>query len=171
MSFPDAKPFLLGGDSHAAAVTLAQALDQGLTQANGSNSSSMQTTRNTIGSDGNAVITWSNITTPTETSVLIIIIVSSTFIAGSTLSKDWFLKRDTTTIDTFSLESSDTNSQNTDMRVYTNFSPTAGTNTYTLEEDGGNTFGGIAGTLFFITGDGVLTGANTNSTHETEVLP
>ena len=195
--FPNKNPILFGAgedseaiiDTPAAAgltgsLILSEDLDQGITRVDATNSSSMQTTRNRIGNDGVALITFSNVTTPTD-SVLIIVVVSSTTIAGINLSKDWLLKRGTTTIDTFSLESADTNSQNADMRVFVDENPTAGTFDYTLVEDDPNTFGGMTATLFFIKGTDThgaviatpataikqINAPDSHTTRQTEVIP
>ena len=145
ISFANRKPKLLGS------LVLAKDTDQGTTQLNATTASAMQTTRVRTGSMGNTLITFASVTTPTD-SVLIIIVASATFSAGINTSKNYLLKRGATTIDTFSLQAADTNSTNADLRVFTDASPTAGTNTYTLEENDPNTFGGVTANLFFIKG-------------------
>lgn len=194
--FPNAKPKLLGEgedsigiiDTPAVAgltgsVTLAKDTDQGITPINATQSSSSVTSRIRTGNDGVALITFSNVTTPTD-SILIIVIASSTFLLGNA-DKDWLLKRDTTTLDTFSLESGDSNSQNADMRVFVDANPTAGTFDYTLVEDDANTFGGMTMTLFFIKANDTHAGfidtvaiagkqinaEDSHRTHEQAVLP
>jgi len=144
-SFANKKPKLFGS------LVLAKDTDQGTIQLNATNASAMQTTRNRIGNNGNVLITFASVLTPAD-SVLIIIVASATFSAGINSSKAYVLKRGATTIDTFSLQAADTNSTNADLRVFVDASPTAGTNTYTLEENDPNTFGGITANLFFIKG-------------------
>jgi len=128
-------------------------LDQGNTTESGFITGNFNKTAHTrSGINGNALITWSNITTP-ENSVLVIIIGSATFesTAGSS-NKSWLLKRDTTEISTFSLLTSDAGTTTASQKIFTDLSPPIGTFTYTLVENSVSSFGGIVGTLFFIKG-------------------
>lgn len=98
-----------------------------------------------------AIATFSNITTP-ENSVLVIVVASGTFIANQNLRKDWVIKRDTTVLDTFDLQSAQTNQQSVEFRTFFDTSPPVGTFTYTVNENDVNTYGTIEATLFFIKG-------------------
>jgi len=196
--FPNAKPELLGDpedsigiiDTSAVAgltgdLVMAKVLDSGQQQVRATVLTSFVNARATIGNDGGTRIAITSITTPTEKSTLVIVIVSANFIpvSGNT-TKAWLLKRGTTTIDTFALQAADSNSTEADIRLFTDSNPTAGTFDYNLVEDDPNTYGAITMQLFFIRGTdthaGIITtpatatkqinSPDTHRTHEREVL-
>lgn len=180
-----------GTDTHISNLTgtlvMAKILDSAQQKAIGTVPSSMETSRIQIGSLGNAKITISNVTTPTEDSVLVIIVGAGNALGGpGTLNKNWLLKRGTTTIDTFSLIASTSSSISVDMRLFTTATPTSGTHDYILEENDPNTFGTVTMQLFFIEGTDThgaslggsagtdthaLGGDNTQDTNASKSLP
>jgi len=168
-------------------LVMSEDLDQGLNAQNGTTTSSTnQQPRRRNGSDGNAITTFSNLTTP-DNSVLVIVVAAATFLANTNSTKSWKLVRDgTTTIDgPFNLQASHGTQTQSNMRVFTDENPLAGTHTYTLVENDGNGFGAVNSTLFFIKGTDTHAAAittpatatkqiitpDTHRTHETEVIP
>jgi len=163
--FPNAKAQLLGAPEDSIAIidqtavaglagdlVMSKVLDSGQSQFGGTTSSSMVNGRATFGVVGDT-ITFSNITTPTEKSTLVIVVGASNLIPVSgNFTKNWLLKRDTTTIDSFSLISADPNSIEVDLRIFTDSNPPAGTFDYHLSETDANTYGTITAQLFFIEG-------------------
>lgn len=175
--FVNKRSILFGIDTHVADLTgslaLAETLDSGQQERDGSTQGGQQAIRANLGLAGRAIFTFANITTP-AVSNLIIVVTSSTFIANSNASKDWFLKRGTTIIDDFSLPIADTNSNDVNLRIFIDENPPAGIFTYTLEEVDGNTYAGMAAQLFFIaatdTHVATLNGANTQRVTDEDVL-
>lgn len=198
--FPNKNPKLFGSgedsigiiDQSAIAgligdLIMSKVLDSGQQQFNATVQSQQVFSRAQISAgSGVAKITFSNILTPTEKSTLVIVVASATFIPVSgTSTKPWLLKRDTTQIDSFSLQSADNNSTNADIRIFVDVNPTAGTHTYTLVENNANTFGGITAQLFFIQGTDThaaeittpatatkqINSPDSHRTQQTEVIP
>jgi len=195
--FPNAKPLLLGDpedsigiiDTSAVAglsgsLVMSKDLEQTPQGISGTTQVQAQGRAHTTDGLGFAVATFSNITTPTEKSVLVIVVASGTFIANQNFRKDWVIKRGATVLDTFDLQSSQTNQQSVELRTFFDTSPPAGTFTYTVNEDDVTTYGTIEVTLFFIKGTDTHAGIiatpatatkqintpDTHTTHEREVL-
>ena len=138
----------------------------------------------TTGGEDAAIATFSNITTPAD-SVLIIIVATGTFVGNSNFSKNWKIQRNGSIIDTFSLSTSRINQQRAELRIFVDVNPPAGTFNYTVNEDDLTTFGAMNATLFFIKGTDThaaiiataataikqINSPDTHTTHETEVLP
>ena len=196
--FPNKNPILFGQAEDSIAIiddeavagltgSLIQAknTDQGISGFPASSQGGALPVRQTTsGGIGNDLITFSNVLTPAD-SVLIIVVACATFSAAGAFSKDWLLKRDATTLDSFSLATGDTGSIDVNMRVFVDANPTAGTFDYTLTEDDATTFGAISVTLFFIkatdTHAGVIAtpataikqinSPDSHTTRQTEVIP
>jgi len=155
----------LGGD-----LVMSKDLDSGQTQTQATTPTSSVSGLFQNPNEGVAKITFSTITTPTEKSVLIIIVAAANVISVATNStKDWLLKRDTTTIDTFSLVAQDSNSLEADVHIFVDANPSTGTFDYTLVEDDAAAFGAITAQLFFIKGtDTHAVNVVTPDTHDTK---
>lgn len=200
--FPNSKPKLLGEgedsigiiDTPAVAgltgdLVMSKISDTGYTDIPATSSGTFIASRSRVGSNGSIRFTLSNITTPVENpnkSTLVIIVAASN--AGSVASnstKDWVLKRDATTIDSFSLVGASPDKTEADIHIFIDTNPPAGTFDYTLVEDDGNGYGGIGIQLFFILGTDTHAGfidtvaiagkqintPDTHTTHEQEILP
>lgn len=142
MSFVNAKGSLGGSN------TIGQD-NRGQQGTNGSNSGSSKPPFSASGSTGAARATWSNVTTPAN-SALVIVVASATAVSFTTSSKSWNLKRGTTTIANFSLPATQDGSEVCGMYVYVDTTPTAGTHTYKLEDVDTQGFGGIRANLLWI---------------------
>jgi len=167
-------------------LVLAEDLDQGNTAIPATTTSTTnQQPRRRTGIDQNVVITFSNITTPDDSN-LIIIFASATFLANTNSTKNWKFVRDgTTTLDTFTQQASHGTQTQANLRVFVDENPPAGSHTYTIVENNGNTYGGIIGNLFFVVATDTHAGfiqsvavpgkqinvADSHTTRELAVLP
>jgi len=196
--FPNSKPILLGEaedsigiiDQSAIAgltgsLVLAKDTDQGVDEIAGTTIfNPNESPRLTNGILGNEKITWSNIVTPAD-SVLVIIVSTASPVSNSSSDKDWLITRDTSTLVAFTQSGVNSNQTRSEMEVFTDASPPAGTHNYAVEEDDGNGYGAISATLFFIKGTDThaaiiatpatatkqIISEDSHRTHETEVLP
>lgn len=147
ISFANKKPSLLGS------LVMSQDLDQGQQADNATTDAGnpSQNSHRNNGSLDNAVATFSNITTPDD-SVLVIIFATSTFIQNVSSTKDWRIEEDTGTVDSFTRNAASGTVIQAQLRVYIDETPTPGTHTYEVLEDDANGFGGTIANLFFIKG-------------------
>lgn len=177
--FVNKKSIILGEDTQAADLTgsliLTEDLDQGQQSdpATTDAGNPSQNSRRNNGILDNAVATFTNIETP-DNSVLVIIVATSTYIVNTGSDKDWRIQEDSQTVDTFQREAASGTQIKAELRVFINENPTPGIHTYTVNEDDGNTFGGFVANLFFIKGTdthaAALIGANTQRSTDESIL-
>jgi len=196
--FPNKNPVLFGqaedsigiiDDEAIAGLTgslvLARDTDQGVDEIPGTTLfTPNESPRLTAGSIGNEKITWSNVTTPPD-SVLVIIVSTASPVANSSSTKNWLITEDTATLLAFSQSGTNSTQTRCEMNVFTDASPSAGTHDYAVEEANGNSYGAISATLFFIaatdTHGGVIAtpatatkqinSPDSHTTRQTEVIP
>ena len=196
--FPNKNPILFGEaedsegiiDTPAVAgltgsVVLAKDTDQGVDELAGTSQfSPNEQPRLTSGIDGNEKITWPNVITPAD-SILVIVVSTASPVANSASTKNWLITEDTVTKFSFTQSATNSNQTRSEMNVFTDASPSAGTHDYAVEEDDGNSYGAISATLFFIkatdthgaiistpaTATKQINSPDSHTTRQTEVIP
>jgi len=175
--FPNKNPKLFGEaeDSIGIIDTSAVAgLTGDATLSEGGNTTTQQHRASTAGSSvtdrltvsvsiGNPIVTFSNITTPPNSILIINTYAAPILTDGSTLVKNVVLRRDTSDLSSFTtiVRNSTTGAEIFLENTFIDINPPAGTFDYTLEEDDVNSFASITVTLMFI----VLT-----DTHAAEII-
>jgi len=174
----NSKVKITGADTHSADLTGTTTLAEGgnteTQNANGTTSGGATTTKRNNGSDGATILTFSSITTPVNSTLIIITATAPQLTTGSN-AKTILLKRGSTVLETISIDGIDSNSTVQIANIHIDASPQSGTNTYTLEQDDNSSFGGVTATLMFIeltdTHAASLIGANTQNTNASDSLP
>jgi len=176
--FPNAKPIILGADTHAALLTgnAVQNLTQTVIAGVEGTSTNPGNANNFFRSDTPpaTIATLSNITTPSSNSVMIIVIAERNQTFDSTTAT-FELKRGATLLDSFGFGNGGGGGESVTIVDYTENPAVVGTHDYTLVSTSNRNYGGIDFKIFFVDLDdthaAILTGTNSQRTHEQAVLP
>lgn len=170
--FTNKRSLLLGSDTHSS--SLSGSVSQAETNAqseNGNLGTTIDTNfdeKYTAGSAGTTRATFTDVATPTDSLMILVIGQATRSALIDEQTKTWLWKKDTVTFSTVNLSPTISSLSNKTLLSTVVITPTAGTHTYTLVENDATSFGSVSAKITFIqltdTHAATLTGSNTQRT-------
>jgi len=159
-SLSNARPFLLGSLSQAEGGNTETQQDIGTVSGNAT------TVKRNSGVPDAIILTFSNVTTPAN-SILIIIVATAPQLTTGSNTKSVSLQKDDVQVPDglFNISTIDNDSIVEIEKIFVDVNPEAGTHNYTLVQKDNASFGGVTATLMFITT------TDTHHCHEQSILP